>query len=653
MHGRKTGVNVPTSPTGLTNIQAIERLSPALLRFGALPAPLAEAAALLGWRVIDAGSQSVEAETGALIWLSFEARVDPDEVRSLAPHALIACQRDADGADLCVTRIERNAAESLLGHAQRFWEQGRQMQRVRFDLTQCRAQTWKLAEIGTALSAQRDPAKLLEIILSQARRLADCEAGSLYLIEQPAREQPAHGTTLVFKLAQNDAVTAPLAEQRLPVTSRSLAGHVALTGEELNIVDAYEIDGDKPYAFNRSFDETNGFRTRSMLVLPMTDHRGTVTGVLQFINRRDAETGITTFEPDMVELLRAVASQAAVSIQKTDLIQDIKGLFESFVLASVKAIEQRDPSTSGHSYRVAETTTGLLSALPRSGMPRFKGLALTDEHLTEVRYAALLHDFGKVGVPEGVLVKANKLTDERLEVIRFRFELHKERLKRAAVEEELRLLHVGAVDFEVVRRRVHRDLETKLGVLDDYFTAVTLANNPNVLAKGSFGHLNAIRGTPYREFDGNVDGLITADDLLALSVRKGSLTPRERREIEAHVEHTTEFLAVLPWPPELARVPAIAGAHHEKLDGSGYPDGLAGDEIPLASRVMTVCDIFDALTAMDRPYKSSVSNDTAIRILNEEAASGLLDQDLVDVFVASRCYEVVQMQSSSLPMASG
>lgn len=598
--------------------------------------------------MIDADTSLNDAESCALAWLSRSADVDLGALRARAPDALIVGERNVEGVDLCVGNLSADLAESLLAHAERYWRQGRQVQGVRDDLTRCRSQTWKLAEIGTALSAQRDPAALLEIILTRARRLADCEAGSLYLIDRTGDEP-----TLVFKLAQNDAVEAQLAERRLPLTPESLAGYVALSGEELNIADAYQIPDAEPYAFNRSFDQTMGFRTRSMLVLPMTNHRGTVTGVLQFINRRDADTGVTTFEPDIVELLRAVASQAAVAIQKTSLLRDIKDLFESFVLASVKAIEQRDPTTSGHSFRVAETTTALMRALPLSGWERFRDLTLSEEHLTEVRYAALLHDFGKVGVPEGVLVKANKLTDERLEIIRYRFELHKERLRRAAVEEELRLLHAGPIDFEVMRRRVHRDLENKLSVLDDYFTAITLANNPNVLAKGSFGHLDVIRGTPFREFDGSTGGLIGADDLLALSVRKGSLTPEERRQIEAHVEYTRDFLSVLPWPPELSRVPAIAAAHHEKLDGSGYPDGLKGDLIPLPSRVMTVCDIFDALTAMDRPYKSAVSVDTAIRILNEEATQGLLDQDLVDIFVASRAYEVVQAEPAPLPLASG
>ena len=183
--------------------------------------------------------------------------------------------------------------------------------------------------------------------------------------------------------------------------------------------------------------------------------------------------------------MRAVASQAAVAIQKNDLLRQISQLFESFVQASVKAIEQRDPSTSGHSFRVAETTTSLLAALPNSGLARFRDLNVSSEQLTEVRYAALLHDFGKVGVRENVLVKANKLTEERLEVIRYRFELQKERLRRIAVERELSVLHTDPVEFELARRRIKQELSRDLSRLDDYFTAITLANNPNILAEGS------------------------------------------------------------------------------------------------------------------------------------------------------------------------
>ncbi len=526
--------------------------------------------------------------------------------------------------------------ETLLAHAKGVWELNGAVRREGANSMVRRRRTQQLAEIGIALSAQRDPVKLLEILLTRARQIADCDAGSLYLIEE------SNGTrSLHFKLAQNDTAKVPFTEARLPLTTGSLSGYVALTGAELNIDDAYHIEPNAPYAFNRSFDEQVGYRTRSMLVLPMCDHRARVIGVLQFINRRKLTANgfdVVSFDDEVTELLRAVASQAAVAIQKNDLLRQISRLFESFVQASVKAIEQRDPSTSGHSFRVAETTTALLAALPRSGLRKFKDLTVSAEHLTEVRYAALLHDFGKVGVRENVLVKANKLTDERLEVIRYRFELQKERLRREALERELWVLHTQPAEFELATRRIKQDLNRDLSRLDDYFAAITLANNPNVLAEGEFSHLDAIRQIEFSEVDGRTGHLISDHDLLALSVRRGSLTPSERREIEAHVSHTRDFLAVLPWPPELSQVPLIAGAHHEKLDGSGYPDGRRGDEIPLPSKVMAVCDIFDALTSMDRPYKPAVSVDTAFRILDEEAVAGLIDGDIVNVFLESRTY---------------
>ena len=341
-----------------------------------------------------------------------------------------------------------------------------------------------------------------------------------------------------------------------------------------------------------------------------------------------------------------MASQAAVSIQKNLLIRDINQLFESFVQASIKTIEQRDPTTSGHSFRVAATTVALLQALPDSGLQRFSHLELTDEHIREVRYAALLHDFGKIGVRENVLLKANKLTDERVEIIRFRIELQKERLRRRAAEQELELLHHGRLDFEVARRRLHRELEIELSILDQYFTCIADSNTPNLRNAGDFAHLQKIREYSFVELDGAQGSLLNDAELLALSVRKGSLTPEEREEIESHVTHTREFLAVLPWPPELARVPEIAGAHHEKLDGSGYPLGLEADQIPLPSRVMTVCDIYDALTAMDRPYKPAMSVDSALDVLHDEARLGLLDADVLSVFVDSQIYLGV---SGSLP----
>ncbi len=562
-------------------------------------------------------------------------------VRRRFPHALLVSEKEEAGLDLLLPgTVDDRALERLLGHGESHWRRNLKVMELFREVGARRQRMSQLSDIALSLSTQMNFSDLLETILLEARRLAGCDAGSLYLIDE-SEDEPA----LVFKLAQNDSRDFPFIEQRLALTAESLAGYVALTGEELDIPDVYAIGDDKPYRFNRSFDDQNNYHTRSMLVLPMRDHRDNVVGVLQFINRIDPlEDDPVPFGEELVELLRAVASQAAVSIQKNLLIRDVNRLFESFVQASVKTIEQRDPSTSGHSFRVADTTVALLETLPRSGMARFRDLSFSDAHIREVRYAALLHDFGKVGVRENVLLKANKLTDERLELIQYRIELQKERLRRRAVERELEMLHHHAADIEVARRRVHRDLGTELTLLADFESMVLRANEPSVLDETVAEELREIRDYAYRELDGTLNGLITDADLLALSVRKGSLTPDERREIQAHVNHTREFLSVLPWPPELASVPEIAGAHHEKLDGSGYPQGLIGEQIPLASRVMTVCDIYDALTAMDRPYKKAMPVDRALAILEDEARQGLLDGDMVQIFIDSRVYQRTQTE---------
>lgn len=563
----------------------------------------------------------------------------PEDVRRRFPHALILAAEPRAGADLILPAgAGPEVLATLLRHAREQWRRNLKIMGLHREVGARRERMRQLSDIALSLSTRMEFPELLETILREARSLAGCEAGSLYLVDEEG-DEPA----LVFKLAQNDVVDFPVVETRLPIEATSLAGYVALSGETLDIPDVYEIPPGQPYTFNRTFDEEMGYRTRSMLVIPMRDHRDKIVGVLQFINRLDpTRDEPVPFGEEIGELLRAVASQAAVSIQKNTLISDVHRLFETFVQASVKTIEKRDPSTSGHSFRVAETTVGLLEALPLSGNGRFRDVTLTAEHLREVRYAALLHDFGKIGVRENILLKANKLTDERLEIIRYRVELQKERLRRRAVERELEMLHHPREGFEVARRRLHRQLDTELSMLDQYFDFISLANRPTPLDDGDFAHLRELRDYAFLELDGTRDGLITDSDLAALSVRRGSLTPEERREIESHVTHTREFLSVLPWPPELARVPEIAGAHHEKLDGSGYPDGLVGEQIPLASRVMTVCDIYDALTAMDRPYKSAMSVDKALDVLTDEARRGLVDGDILEVFIASRCYRLGQ-----------
>ncbi|MDZ7670209.1 MAG: HD domain-containing phosphohydrolase [Gammaproteobacteria bacterium] len=626
----------------------------ALVSVDDAPAGLAEAlrvcAEAAGWSVCAGTADDPEDLVDDAVALALAPPgADAGSLRRHYPHALIVTGGELGKADLVVPAdAGEGLLRPLLAHAREQWQRNRKILTLHRELGARRERMRQLSDIALSLSTRMEFPELLETILCEARKLAGCEAGSLYLVDDESSDEPE----LVFKLAQNDAVDVPFVEGRLPLTPTSLAGYVALSGETLDIPDAYQIPPGRPYRFNRSFDDDMGYRTRSLLVIPMRDHRDKIVGVLQFINRLDpTEDQPVPFGEEIGELLRAVASQAAVSIQKNTLIRDVHRLFESFVQASVKTIEQRDPSTSGHSFRVAQTTVALLEALPASGQSRFAALAFTPEHMREVRYAALLHDFGKIGVRENILLKANKLSDDRLEVIHYRVELQKERLRRRAVERVLEMLHHPREGIDVARRRLHRELEAELSLLDQYFDFISLANRPTPLDDGDFAHLRELRDYAFLELDGTRNGLITDDDLTALSIRRGSLTPEERREIESHVTHTRDFLAVLPWPPELARVPEIAGAHHEKLDGSGYPNGLVGEQIPLASRVMTVCDIFDALTAMDRPYKSSMSVDTALDVLGDEARRGLVDGDILQVFIDSGICRETRVAHSRLRQA--
>lgn len=590
-----------------------------------------------GWQVLSPDESLSEEHRASVALVVLDDESAAAGSRSLYPHALFVAMEDDSDADIHIgAGTTEDQLRQLLRHGESQWQRNQKVAQLASEVGVRRQRLHQLSEIGVLLSTQLGLDALLETILTEARKIAGCEGGSLYLVDH-AEELPA----LVFKLAQNDAFPVPFVESRLPMTAASIAGYVATSGEELNISDVYELRPELPFRFNRSFDEKMGYRTRSMLVVPMRDHRNEVVGMLQFVNRLDRKGQPVDFDTEIAEVLRAIASQAAISIQRNALERNINELFEGFVRASVKTIEQRDPSTSGHSFRVAETTVALLELLPRSGNSRFRNLVITPEQAREVRYAALLHDFGKIGVREQVLLKANKLTPERLSVLRYRFELQRERLHRRALEKQLHLLHHDAMDIEVARRRVHRDLEKQLSKLDDYWTWVQRANSPNLLEDGDFRHLLEIRQERFLDIDGTFSGLIEEEDLLALSVRRGSLTPNERREIESHVLHTKEFLEVLPWPPELAGIPAIAGAHHERLDGSGYPEGLMGEQIPLPARVMAVCDIYDALTAMDRPYKSSISPEQAAAILEDEARRGLIDADIVGIFIGARMHERV------------
>ena len=513
-------------------------------------------------------------------------------------------------------------------------------------------QLTELTRVGVALATERNLLTLLELILSQARRITTSDAGSLYLVDRG--EENGRPRALRFKLSQNDSLPhVVFTEFTVPLDHTSLAGYAASTGEPLVIADVYLLPEDVQYKQNRSFDEKFGYRTKSMLVIPMRSHKDEIIGVLQLINRKRSpdvrlsapeafDREVVSFDDRSVELVSALAAQAGVSIENSLLYEDIERLFEGFVTAAVTAIEARDPTTFGHSGRVATMTVGLAESVERAGYGRYKGIRFSREQLRELRYASLLHDFGKVGVREQVLVKQKKLYPADLDAIRHRFAYLRQ---SAELEYERRraeyLLKCGREHYDDILAQLSRVLKARHEELDRLLQAITTANEPTMVADPRMPTLDHLAHRTFVDYDGVERPLLTDNELRLLAIPRGTLDPAERREIESHVSHTYRFLQQIPWTRELRNIPKIAYGHHEKLNGTGYPRGVTDDDIPVQTRIMTISDIFDALTASDRPYKRAVPAQHALDILHDEAKEGMLDQDLLRTFVEARVFDMV------------
>ena len=487
----------------------------------------------------------------------------------------------------------------------------------------------RLHAIGRALGSEQHLDRLLDLILTHGRDLLQAEAGSIYLVL--AGEA---GRELLFAHTQNARFDQAYQRFRVPVSAESAAGFVALTGSTLNLPDVYALPPEAPYRFNASFDHQTGFRSVSMLVVPLLDTRDNVLGVLQFINRLEEPGGAPApFRAEHERLAQSLAGQAGVAVKNAKLREEIEALFEHFVNASVTAIEQRDPVTSGHSSRVAELTVGLAEAVNRTGRGAFAATCFTAAQLRELRYASLLHDFGKVGVREEVLVKAKKLPAHRLELL----------LQRLRQRQDAVLLESLRADWERGRPfdpALWADrVRAEAGEAERMMAALIRSNEPSVLAEELADRMEGLGRLSYTRWDGASAGILEPADLAALSIRKGSLSEPERREIESHVTHTFQFLSRIPWTPDLAMVPAIAYAHHERPNGLGYPRRLTEADIPVQSKAMAIADIFDALTAQDRPYKAAVPLERSLDILSAEARDGGVDPELLEIFVEARVYE--------------
>jgi HD-GYP domain-containing protein (c-di-GMP phosphodiesterase class II) len=536
---------------------------------------------------------------------------------------------------------------SAVKRAYQFLYQKQRADQLENQLTERTRELQEVAQVGVSLSTVRDHSVLLTMILRKARELSRSDAGSLYLLDEQNGEK-----VLRWKLAQNDSIDVEGFEEKiLPITRKSLAGYVAMTGETLVIDDAYDLPADAEYEINRTFDEKNGYLTRSLLVFPMTNHAGEVIGVLQLINRKRLGTterltasnvpnNVISFRDDTADIMRALASQAAVAVENNLLYESIERLFEGFVTAAVTAIEQRDPTTSGHSFRVADLTVELARVIDRIDSGQFAEVKFTVDQVREIRYASLLHDFGKVGVREQVLIKEKKLYPMQLETIRGRFEYVMKSVENDANRRKIDyLLEHGRDGYDEFVKQVDAEAAAQIVKLQKDFSFIAQSNEPTVLPEGDFQYLQQLANSDFVDIRGDRRRLVDSEEARILSIRKGNLDAAERIEIESHVTHTFNFLMKIPWTRDLSKVADIAYAHHEKLNGRGYPRKLVAGDIPLQSRMMAISDIYDALTASDRPYKRAISTERALDILKMEVGDGLLDPALVDTFIETKVYE--------------
>jgi HD-GYP domain-containing protein (c-di-GMP phosphodiesterase class II) len=413
----------------------------------------------------------------------------------------------------------------------------------------------------------------------------------------------------------------------VPINDTSIAGHAARTKQPVVVRDAYDLPADAEFVLNRQFDEQFHYRRRSMAFVPMVDHRDHLVGLLVLVNRKsDPHARLTNMEAvdhyvqpysaGDVELARSLAGQAAVAIENAQLHARIERMMETVVETAVTAIDERDPATAGHSLRVAELCLNLARAVNATSVGPFGDVHFSAAQLREIRFAALLHDVGKLVIPEDVLLKSRKLPPVLSERVFARFDL---------IHRTLELEHCASSS--------NGELAAALDQLEEMRRTVRNANEPSVRDHKPSRELAEIAARRFRGPDGAETHYLTNEELHFLELQRGTLDDRERALVEYHAEATRRLLKSVLWTDELKNVPTYASGHHEKLDGSGYPHHLHAPDIPLQTQIVCLCDMFDALTEADRPYKHALSAEDAFDVLREEADAGRIDGELLRIMI--------------------
>jgi len=510
----------------------------------------------------------------------------------------------------------------------------------------------QLTKIGLALSAEKNIKKLLEVIVDYARDLSRADAGTLYILDDDKKH-------LRFEIMQNDTMKTriggtsgvEISLPKVPLHSDgkpnySNVSYTALTGETVNIPDVYKA---KEFDFTgpREYDAATGYRSKSMLVIPMKNHENNIIGVLQLLNSKIPETGeVIAFSKDYVDLVASLASQAAVALTNTQLIQDLKNLFYAFIKSIATAIDEKSPYTGGHINRVVDLTMMIAEEINKTDHGPFKDVIFNEDEIEELRLAAWMHDVGKITTPENVIDKSTRLQAifDRENLIETRFQMIFKSIENEYLQRKIEFLQNGISD-ESKMKIMGQELEDKIRDLGEELKFIIACNNPGeFMSDEKIDRIKKIAKKNYVSPVGE-HPYLTEDEVENLCIQKGSLTDKERNIIENHAGITLKILNELPFPAKFANVPEFASSHHEKLDGSGYPRGLSEKELSLQSRIMAIADVFEALTAKDRPYKEPMKLSKAVKIMEFMKQDKHIDADIYDLFLESRLfYEYAKKQ---------
>ncbi|SDU64549.1 HD family phosphohydrolase [Desulfobacula phenolica] len=506
----------------------------------------------------------------------------------------------------------------------------------------------KLIKIGMALSSEKDINKLLEIMLDNVMEISNADAGSLYVLDKKKKQlnfKIVRNYSMNIRMGENDGNECVLPPVPLEINNeqnlKNVSSYVAIMGKSVNINDVYDVKGIFDLSGPKKYDAITGYRTKSMLVIPLKNHKNNIIGVLQLINSQDIETNeIINFSSYDEYLITSIASLAAVALTNAQLIQNLKELISAFITSMAAAIDEKSPYTGGHIRRVVDLSMLIAKAINKSDNQKFIDIVFNADELEELRIAAWMHDVGKMTVPEYLIDKATKLEKiiDRIDLVETRFQLIETLIQKDHLNEKIELLNKeGHIESHI--KQLEKKFQLTVDSLRQDLNFIKSCNNTgDFMPEENIARIKKIGNKRY-VFNNKSFPFLNDDEVENLCIQKGTLTDKERLIIENHAKVTQKITGELPFPDELSRVSEFASNHHERPDGKGYPNGFSGEQLAIQSRIIAIADIFEALTAKDRPYREPMNLSKAIKILEFMQKDNQIDRDIYELFMNAGIYK--------------